>query len=245
MINKGQISAKQCQSFLSREQPNVNMEVIKNTLKIETEACNANCQLTAQWGGNLFIFLQWYFKQFTLPCSPYSEHNLQSLCWPVSFDLLQKTALRFAPDKAKSILGWILTIVSSILGKTTPWLFLLSTMGHICKTRILHLILHLTAESISLATITNTLAAKGEKNIGETHDNLIQEMLFWKSSVKYRGNFGPMVFIYLAEGVLFGWVCFFFFGLLRSSAKTKEESQGRWFFKEALLRTYRKTIRYW
>lgn len=48
MINKGQTSAKQCQSFLSREQPNVNMEVIKNTLKIETEACNANCQLTAQ-----------------------------------------------------------------------------------------------------------------------------------------------------------------------------------------------------
>lgn len=57
MINKGQISAKQCQSFLSCEQPNTNMEVIKNTLKIETEACDANCQLTAQRRGNLFIFL--------------------------------------------------------------------------------------------------------------------------------------------------------------------------------------------
>lgn len=53
-----------------------------------------------------------------------------------------------------------------------------SIMGLICKTLLLHLILHLTAESISLATITNTLAAKGLKNIGETHNNLTQKMLF-------------------------------------------------------------------
>lgn len=166
MINKGQSSAKQCQSFLSREQANVNMEVIKNTLKIGTEACDANCQLPAQWGGNLFIFLQWYFKQLTLPCSRYSEQNF-GVCVDQYLSNDFKEQLWVLLLTRQSILGWILSIAGSILGKTIPWLFLLSTMGVIYKTRILHLILRLTAESISLATITNTLAAKGWKNIGE------------------------------------------------------------------------------
>lgn len=50
----------------------------------------------------------------------------------------------------------------------------------IYKTHIQHLTLYLIDESISLATITGTLAAKGYKNIWEAYYNLVQETLFEK-----------------------------------------------------------------
>lgn len=160
MINKGQISAKQCQSFLSREQPNVNMEVIKNTLKIETEACKQIASSQHNEGEIFSSFFSDILSSWHFPAVPIQNTTFR-VCvdqYPSNYFKEQLWILLLT---RQSILRWILSIVSSILGKTIPWLFLLSTMGLICKAHILHLILHLTAESISLATITNTLAAKG------------------------------------------------------------------------------------
>lgn len=67
------------------------------------------------------------------------------------------------------------------------------------KTHIQHLTLHLTDESISLATITSRLAAKGYKNIWEAYYNLVQETLFEKLTQKTEEILGlsrsPRLFI--------------------------------------------------